>query len=67
MIELRTQLVRACFAGIFLGIFLMVIRAQSLTDAFLDLQFRIPKDPVALFGNILAIASGLLLILLKRK
>jgi hypothetical protein len=46
---------------------LIVVRAKSLGDAILDLQFRIPQDPVALLGNILAIASALFLILVKRK
>jgi drug/metabolite transporter (DMT)-like permease len=55
------------FGGIFLGIGLIVVRAQSLGDAILDLQFRIPQDPVALLGNILAIASALFLILVKPK
>jgi len=53
--------------GIFLGMGLIVVRAKSLGDAILDLQFRIPQDPVALLGNILAIASALFLILVKRK
>ena len=53
--------------GIFLGMGLIVVRAKSLEDAILDLQFRIPQDPVALLGNILAIASALFLILVKRK
>jgi hypothetical protein len=53
--------------GIFLGMGLIVVRAKSLEDAILDLQFRIPQDPIALFGNILAIASALFLILVKRK
>ena len=51
--------------GIFLGMGLIVVRAQSLEDAILDLQFRIPQDPIALFGNILAIASALFLILFR--
>jgi drug/metabolite transporter (DMT)-like permease len=53
--------------GIFLGMGLIVVRAKSLGDAILDLQFRIPQDPVALLGNILALASALFLILVKRK
>jgi hypothetical protein len=53
--------------GIFLGMGLIVVRAKSLEDAILDLQFRIPQDPVALLGNILALASALFLILVKRK
>ena len=53
------------FGGIFLGIGLIVVRAQSLGDAILDLQFRIPQDPVALLGNILVIASALFLILVR--
>jgi len=53
--------------GIFLGMGLIVVRAKSLGDAILDLQFRIPQNPVALLGNILAIASALFLILVKRK
>ena len=55
------------WGGIFLGMGLIVVRAKSLGDAILDLQFRIPQDPIALFGNILAIASALFLILVKRK
>jgi len=55
------------WGGIFLGIGLIVVRAQSLGDAILDLQFRIPQDPVALLGNILAIACALFLILVKPK
>jgi hypothetical protein len=51
--------------GIFLGMGLIVVRAKSLGDAILDLQFRIPQDPIALFGNILAIASALFLILFR--
>jgi hypothetical protein len=53
--------------GIFLGMGLIVVRAQSLGDAILDLQFRIPQDSVALLGNILAIACALFLILVKPK
>jgi hypothetical protein len=53
--------------GIFLGISLIVVRAKSLVDAILDLQFRIPQDPVALFGNILAIVSALFLVFVKLK
>jgi|GEM_PF-5619544 hypothetical protein len=55
------------WGGIFLGMGLIVVRAKSLGDAILDLQFRIPQDPVALLGNILALASALFLILVKRK
>lgn len=55
------------FAGIFLGIGLIVVRAKSLGDAILDLQFRIPQDPVALVGNILVIASALFVILVRLK
>jgi Na+/glutamate symporter len=51
--------------GIFLGMGLIVVRAKSLEDAILDLQFRIPQYPIALFGNILAIASALFLILVR--
>lgn len=53
------------FGGLFLGIALMAVRAGSVGDAILDLQVRIPQDPAALFGNILAIASGLFLVFLK--
>jgi len=55
------------FAGIFLGIGLIVVRAKSLGDVILDLQFRIPADPVALLGNVLVIASALLFVLLRIK
>ncbi|MEW6455936.1 MAG: hypothetical protein AB1410_04380 [Acidobacteriota bacterium] len=53
--------------GIILGIGLIVVRARSLGNAILDLQFRIPQDPVALFGNILAIASAFFVVLLRLK
>ncbi len=53
------------FGGIFLGVALIVVRARSLGEAILDLEFRIPRDPVALFGNLLVIASALLLVWLK--
>jgi len=53
------------FGGILLGIGLVVFRARSVGDAILDLQFRIPRDPLALFGNILIIASALSLVLLR--
>lgn len=43
----------------FPGIGLIVVREESLGEAILDLQFRIPQDPVALFGNILVIAAAL--------
>jgi len=56
---------RIGWGGIFLGIGLIVVRAESLGDAILDLQFRIPQDPVALFGNILVIVSALFLILVR--
>lgn len=58
---------RIGWGGIFLGIGLIVVRAESLGDAILDLQFRVPQDPVALFGNILVIASALFLIRVRLK
>jgi len=51
--------------GMFLGLALILARARSLGAAILDLEFRIPEDPVALFGNILAIASALFLVSLR--
>ncbi|MFQ6045518.1 MAG: hypothetical protein ACE5PT_04040 [Gemmatimonadales bacterium] len=51
-------------AGIVVGIGLIVLRARSPLDAIFDLQFRIPRDPVALVGNILVLASALFLIIL---
>jgi len=58
---------RIGWGGIFLGIGLIVVRAASLGDAILDLQFCIPQDRVALFGNILVIVSALFLVFVKLK
>lgn len=55
----------AGLAGILFGIVLIIIRSKSFMDAILDLQFRIPKDPVAIFGTILVFASAAFLVLLK--
>ncbi|MFQ6093105.1 MAG: hypothetical protein ACE5OR_10565 [bacterium] len=55
------------FGGILLGIALTVVRARSVGEAILDLQFRIPQDPVALLGNVLVVASALFLILIRLK
>lgn len=63
----QRRLAWAGFGGVLLGIALIVVRAGSLGDAILDLQFRVPQDPVALLGNILVIGSALFLVLLRSR
>lgn len=53
------------WTGLLVGVGLIVLRARSFGDALLDLQLRIPEDPIALFGNILAVVSGLFVVWLK--
>lgn len=47
------------------GIALVVFRAGPFEDAILDLQLRLPRNPVALFGNGWIIASPLFLVASK--
>jgi hypothetical protein len=55
------------FAGILLGVILIVMQARFLGDPILDFQFHIPQDPWALVGNILITLSILFLVWLKLK
>lgn len=67
MKKIRCWLVWMSLGGILLGVGLIVVRARSIGDAILDLQFRIPEDPVAIFGNLLVIVSVLVFILIWLK
>lgn len=67
MKKIRCWLVWMSLGGILLGVGLIVVRARSIGDAILDLQFRIPEDPVAIFGNLLVIVSVLVFVLIWLK
>lgn len=67
MKKIRCWLIWMSLGGILLGVGLIVVRARSIGDAILDLQFRIPEDPVAIFGNLLVIVSVLVFVLIWLK
>ncbi len=55
------------WAGILLGIGILVIQAKFLGAAILDLAFHIPLDPAALAADVLIVVSILFLIWRGRK
>jgi hypothetical protein len=62
MSRVPDSLVGIGWAGIFLGVILVMLQARFLGSAVLDLAFRLPPDPMVLLGDVLILGSSLILI-----